>query len=186
MLKVSIVFILATVCCFSSRPGDGSGNPPGCTQPDRDGTWKVENCTRNSGSNEVAISLLEGLADLEEHQITRAPDLETAVEYLPASFPSSLSGPPPPTAAGSRLIGSPTTPKGGPIGSVRPRRKWHPFPPALTGEASIDVYFDSDPFDLGLAALLDWVMQSARAATVREAKSYDSPSAPGARRNSSP
>ena len=33
------------------------------------------------------------------------------------------------------------------------------------GEASIDVYFDSDPFDLGQAALLDWVMQSARAAT---------------------
>src|SRR5579862_6053333 len=34
------------------------------------------------------------------------------------------------------------------------------------GDASIDVYFDSDPFDLGRAALLDWVMQSARAATV--------------------
>jgi hypothetical protein len=33
------------------------------------------------------------------------------------------------------------------------------------GEASIDVSFDSDPFDLGQAALLDWVMQSARAAT---------------------
>lgn len=33
------------------------------------------------------------------------------------------------------------------------------------GEASIDVYFDSDLFDLGHAALLDWVMQSARAAT---------------------
>jgi hypothetical protein len=28
------------------------------------------------------------------------------------------------------------------------------------GEASIDVYFDSDLFDLGHAALLDWVMQS--------------------------
>ena len=34
------------------------------------------------------------------------------------------------------------------------------------GEASIDVYFDSGLFDLGQAALLDWVMQSARAATV--------------------
>ena len=33
------------------------------------------------------------------------------------------------------------------------------------GEASIEVSFDSDPFDLGQAALLDWVMQSARAAT---------------------
>src|SRR5579863_6661101 len=33
------------------------------------------------------------------------------------------------------------------------------------GHASIDVYFDSDSFDLGPAALLDWVMQSARAAT---------------------
>src|ERR1700720_1265576 len=33
------------------------------------------------------------------------------------------------------------------------------------GKASIDVSFDSDPFDLGQAALLDWVMQSARAAT---------------------
>src|ERR1700688_3632049 len=33
------------------------------------------------------------------------------------------------------------------------------------GDASIDVYFDSDSFDLGQAALLDWVMQSARAAT---------------------
>ena len=44
-----------------SRLGDGSGNPPDCTQPDRGGTWKVENCTRNSGSNEVAIGLLRGL-----------------------------------------------------------------------------------------------------------------------------
>jgi hypothetical protein len=33
------------------------------------------------------------------------------------------------------------------------------------GQASIDVSFDSDLFDLGQAALLDWVMQSARAAT---------------------
>jgi len=33
------------------------------------------------------------------------------------------------------------------------------------GEASIDVYFDSDPFDLGRATLLDWVMQSAQATT---------------------
>src|SRR6202140_5119618 len=33
------------------------------------------------------------------------------------------------------------------------------------GGASIEVSFDSDPFDLGQAALLDWVMQSARAAT---------------------
>jgi hypothetical protein len=40
-------------------------------------------------------------------------------------------------------------------------------PPARleVGEASIGVSFDSDPFDLGQAALLDWVMQSARAAT---------------------
>jgi hypothetical protein len=33
------------------------------------------------------------------------------------------------------------------------------------GEASIDVSFDSDQFDIGRAALLDWVMQSARATT---------------------
>jgi hypothetical protein len=33
------------------------------------------------------------------------------------------------------------------------------------GEAAIDVFFDSDQFDLDGAALLDWVMQSARAAT---------------------
>ena len=33
------------------------------------------------------------------------------------------------------------------------------------GEATIEVSFDSDPFDLGKAALLEWVMQSARAAT---------------------
>jgi len=33
------------------------------------------------------------------------------------------------------------------------------------GEASIDVSLDSDTFDLGQAALLDWVMQSARATT---------------------
>ena len=41
-------------------------------------------------------------------------------------------------------------------------------PPARleVGEASIGVSFDSDPFDLGQTALLDWVMQSARAATV--------------------
>ena len=32
------------------------------------------------------------------------------------------------------------------------------------GEATIDVSFDSDQFDLERAALLDWVMQSARAA----------------------
>src|SRR5580658_2144985 len=32
------------------------------------------------------------------------------------------------------------------------------------GEASIDVSLDSDTFDLGQAALLDWVMQSARTA----------------------
>ena len=32
------------------------------------------------------------------------------------------------------------------------------------GGASIDVSFDSNPFDLGQAALLDWVMESARAA----------------------
>src|SRR6202030_4753525 len=40
-------------------------------------------------------------------------------------------------------------------------------PPARleVGKASIDVSFDSDPFDLAQAALLDWVMQSARAAT---------------------
>src|SRR5690242_11427849 len=40
-------------------------------------------------------------------------------------------------------------------------------PPARleVGEASIEVSFDSDPFDLGQAALLDWVMQSARVAT---------------------
>src|ERR1700730_7093624 len=40
-------------------------------------------------------------------------------------------------------------------------------PPARleVGEASIEVSFDSDPLDLGQAALLDWVMQSARAAT---------------------
>src|SRR5580700_1947724 len=40
-------------------------------------------------------------------------------------------------------------------------------PPARleVGEASIEVSFDSDPFDLGQAALLNWVMQSARAAT---------------------
>jgi hypothetical protein len=31
------------------------------------------------------------------------------------------------------------------------------------GEASIDVSFDSDQFDIGRAALFDWVMQSARA-----------------------
>jgi hypothetical protein len=33
------------------------------------------------------------------------------------------------------------------------------------GEATIDVFFDSEQFDLDRAALLDWVMQSARAAT---------------------
>jgi hypothetical protein len=33
------------------------------------------------------------------------------------------------------------------------------------GEASIDVSFDSDQFDIDRAALFDWVMQSARAAT---------------------
>ena len=33
------------------------------------------------------------------------------------------------------------------------------------GETTIDVSFDSDQFDLERAALLDWVMQSARAAT---------------------
>jgi hypothetical protein len=33
------------------------------------------------------------------------------------------------------------------------------------GEATIDVSFDADPFDLDRTALLDWVMQSARAAT---------------------
>src|SRR5271168_389918 len=33
------------------------------------------------------------------------------------------------------------------------------------GGASIEVSFDSDEFDIGRAALLDWVMQSARAAT---------------------
>ena len=33
------------------------------------------------------------------------------------------------------------------------------------GEASIDVSFDSDQFDIDRAALLDWVMHSARAAT---------------------
>jgi hypothetical protein len=33
------------------------------------------------------------------------------------------------------------------------------------GEASIEVSFHSDPVDLGQAALLDWVTQSARAAT---------------------
>jgi hypothetical protein len=33
------------------------------------------------------------------------------------------------------------------------------------GEATIDVSFDSDQFDLDRAALLDWVMQSARAVT---------------------
>ena len=40
-------------------------------------------------------------------------------------------------------------------------------PPARleVGDASIEVSFDSDPFDLGQAALLNWVMQSARAAT---------------------
>ena len=40
-------------------------------------------------------------------------------------------------------------------------------PPARleVGDASIEVSFDSDAFDLGQAALLDWVMQSARAAT---------------------
>jgi hypothetical protein len=31
------------------------------------------------------------------------------------------------------------------------------------GEASIDVSFDSDQFDINRAALFDWVMQSARA-----------------------
>jgi hypothetical protein len=34
------------------------------------------------------------------------------------------------------------------------------------GEASIDVSFDSDQFDIDRAALFDWVMQSARATTV--------------------
>src|ERR1700722_1122985 len=40
-------------------------------------------------------------------------------------------------------------------------------PPARleVGDASIEVSFDSDPFDLGQAALLEWVMQAARAAT---------------------
>jgi hypothetical protein len=52
-------------------------------------------------------------------------DLETAVEYLPASLPSCLSGPPPLTAAGSCLIAASTTSKGGFIGSVRLRRNWH-------------------------------------------------------------
>ena len=33
------------------------------------------------------------------------------------------------------------------------------------GEATLDVSFDSDQFDLDRAALLDWVTQSARAAT---------------------
>jgi hypothetical protein len=33
------------------------------------------------------------------------------------------------------------------------------------GEATIDVSFDSDQFDLDRTALLDWVMQSARVAT---------------------
>jgi hypothetical protein len=115
-----------------SQLGDDSGIPSGCTQPDRAETSKVENCTRNSGSNEVAISLLRGLADPEEHQITKAVDLETAVEYLPTSLPSSLSGPPPLTAAGSCLTGTSTIPQGGSIGSVQLRRKWHPFSPALT------------------------------------------------------
>src|SRR5579862_9000317 len=33
------------------------------------------------------------------------------------------------------------------------------------GEGAIEVSFDSDAFDIGQEALLDWVMQSARAAT---------------------
>ena len=59
-------------------------------------------------------------------------NLESDLEYLPASLPSYPSGPPPLTAAGSCLIGTPTTPESGSIGSDRLRRKWHPFSPALT------------------------------------------------------
>ena len=59
-------------------------------------------------------------------------NLESCVEYLPASLPSYLSGPPPLTAAGSCPFGVTTVQRGGSIGSVQVRRKWHRFSPALT------------------------------------------------------
>jgi len=121
-------------CSWDARRAISSGYPSCYTQSDQGGIWKVENCTRNSGSNEVAISLLSGLKRPRgtSNQILKTPDLETAVEYLPASLPSSLSRPPPLTAAGSCPSGVMTIPKGGSIGSVQLRRKWRPFSPSPT------------------------------------------------------
>ena len=79
--------------------------------------------------------VLESKADFRlTSGLENAVNLESDVEYLPASLPSYLSGPPPLTAAGLCFIGTPNGPKTGSIGSVQLRRNWHPFSPPLTTE----------------------------------------------------